>query len=70
MTEPTADPAPSTTVAPVEPVGEVARTTVAPVEPVGEVARKNIALALALVGVVILIVLGTIAVSFIYLHYD
>jgi hypothetical protein len=56
MTEPTADPAPS--------------TTVAPVEPVGEVARKNIALALALVGVVFLIALGTIAVSFIYLHYD
>src|SRR5580765_7011165 len=56
MTEPTADPAPS--------------TTVAPVEPVGEVARKNIVLALALVGVVVLIVLGTIAVSFIYLHYD
>jgi hypothetical protein len=56
MTEPRADPAPS--------------TTVAPVEPVGEVARKNIVLALALVGVVVLIVLGTIAVSFIYLHYD
>ena len=51
-----ADPAPS--------------TTVAPVEPVGEVARKNVVLALALVGVVVLIVLGTIAVSFIYLHYD
>jgi hypothetical protein len=56
MTEPTADPAPS--------------TTVAPVDPVGEVARKNVVLALALVGVVVLIVLGTIAVSFIYLHYD
>ena len=56
ITEPTADPAPS--------------TTVAPVEPVGEVARKNIVLALALVGVVVLIILGTIAVSFIYLHYD
>ena len=41
-----------------------------PVEPVGDVARKNVALALALVGVVVLIVLGTIAVSFIYLHYD
>jgi len=56
MTEPTADPAPS--------------MTVAPVEPVGKVARKNIGLALALVGVVLLIVVGTIAVSFIYLHYD
>jgi hypothetical protein len=56
MTEPAADPAPS--------------ATVAPVEPVGDVARKNVALALALVGVVVLIVLGTIAVSFIYLHYD
>ena len=57
MTEPTAEvPAPS--------------TTVAPVDPVGEVARKNVALALALVGMVLLIALGTIAVSFIYLHYD
>ncbi|HMH41448.1 MAG TPA: hypothetical protein VK532_09680 [Gaiellaceae bacterium] len=57
MTEPEAEaPAPS--------------TTVGPVEPVGEIARKNITLALALVGVVLLIVLGTIAVSFIYLHYD
>jgi hypothetical protein len=56
MTEPTADPAPS--------------TTVAPVEPVGDVARKNIALAVGLVGVVLLIIVGTIAVSFIYLHYD
>jgi hypothetical protein len=57
MTEPEAEaPAPS--------------TTVAPAEPVGEIARKNITLALGLVGVVLLIVLGTIAVSFIYLHYD
>jgi hypothetical protein len=56
MTEPRADPAPN--------------TTVAPVEPIGDVARKNVVLALALVGVVVLIVLGTIAVSFIYLHYD
>jgi hypothetical protein len=57
MTEPEAEaPAPS--------------TTVAPAEPVGEIARKNITLALALVGVVLLIVVGTIAVSFIYLHYD
>ena len=34
----------------------------APVDLSGEVARKNIVLALALVGVVVLIVLGTIAV--------
>ena len=45
-------------------------TTTGPVEPVGEVARKNVALALALVGIALLIVAGTIAVSFIYLHYD
>ena len=40
------------------------------IEPVGEVARKNVVLALALFGVVLLMVAGTIAVSFIYLHYD
>jgi hypothetical protein len=45
-------------------------TTPGPIEPVGEVARKNVALALALVGIALLIVAGTIAVSFIYLHYD
>jgi hypothetical protein len=55
-----------------EPTGEAPppSTTTGPVEPVGEVARKNVVLALALVGVVLLIVAGTIAVSFIYLHYD
>jgi len=41
-----------------------------PVEPVGEVARKNVALGLALLVTAILIIGGTIAVSFIYLHYD
>ncbi|MBA3736736.1 MAG: hypothetical protein H0W90_16360 [Actinobacteria bacterium] len=55
-----------------EPAAEAPPTGAAtgPVEPVGEVARKNVALALALVGIVLLIVVGTIAVSFIYLHYD
>jgi hypothetical protein len=55
-----------------EPTGEapLPSTTTGPVEPVGEVARKNVILALALVGVVLLIVAGTIAVSLIYLHYD
>jgi hypothetical protein len=41
-----------------------------PVEPVGEVARKNLLLGLILVGVVILVVAGTVAISLIYLHYD
>jgi hypothetical protein len=57
MTEPTLEAPPTST-----PTG--------PVEPVGEVARKNVVLALALFGVVLLMVAGTIAVSFIYLHYD
>ena len=46
------------------------RTTNLPVEPVGEVARKNFMLALALAGIVVLIVVGTVLVSLIYLQYD
>jgi hypothetical protein len=47
-----------------------ARTTNEPVEPVGEIARRNVALGLALLGVAILMVAGTIIVSLVYLHYD
>jgi hypothetical protein len=41
-----------------------------PVEPSPEVAKKNIALAVALFGLAILIAAGAIVVAFIYLHYD
>ncbi len=41
-----------------------------PVEPTGEIARKNVMLALILVGAVILVVAGTVAISLVYLHYD
>lgn len=55
-----------------EPAAETTRTRAPnePVEPTGEVARKNIMLGLMLVGVVILVVAGTVAISLIYLHYD
>jgi len=46
------------------------RTTTEPIEPTGEVARKNIVLALALVGIALLLVGGAVLVSFIYLLYD
>jgi len=41
-----------------------------PVETTPEVARKNVALALGLLGVAVLIAVGTIAVAFVYLQYD
>jgi len=41
-----------------------------PVEPTGEVARKNVVLGIALTFVALLVVLGTVLVSLIYLHYD
>ncbi|MDX6414621.1 MAG: hypothetical protein QOH23_2031 [Gaiellaceae bacterium] len=55
-----------------EPAAETTRTRAPnePVEPTGEIARKNLMLALVLVGVVILVVAGTVAISLIYLHYD
>ncbi|MDX6368816.1 MAG: hypothetical protein QOG93_318 [Gaiellaceae bacterium] len=55
-----------------EPSAETTRTRAPnePVEPTGEIARKNVMLALMLVGVVILVVVGTVAISLIYLHYD
>ena len=46
------------------------RTTSEPVEPTPEVARKNIVLALALVGIAVLIAAGAVVVSLIYLHYS
>jgi hypothetical protein len=46
------------------------RTTYEPVEPVGAVARKNIVLGLALLGIALLIVAGTVIVSLVYLQYD
>ena len=41
-----------------------------PVEPSPEVAKKNITLAVALLGLAILIAAGAIVVAFVYLHYD
>jgi hypothetical protein len=46
------------------------RTTNLPVEPVGEVARKNYMLALALASIAALMVVGTVLVALVYLHYD
>ena len=44
--------------------------SIEPVEPTGEVARKNVVLGIALTFVALVIVLGTVLVSLIYLHYD
>jgi hypothetical protein len=41
-----------------------------PMEPTPEVARRNVALALALLGLAILIAAGSIVVALVYLHYD
>jgi hypothetical protein len=46
------------------------RTTVEPVEVTPEVARKNVRLGLALFGIAILIAVGAVLVSFIYLQFD
>ncbi len=43
---------------------------ITPVEPTAEVARRNVVIALALLGLTILIAVGSIAVALIYLHYD
>jgi hypothetical protein len=43
---------------------------IAPVEPTPEVARRNVRLALALLGLAILIAAGSIVVALVYLHYD
>jgi hypothetical protein len=41
-----------------------------PVEPTAEVAQRNVRVALALVGLAVLIAAGSIIVALIYLHYD
>jgi hypothetical protein len=46
------------------------RTTVEPVEVSPEVARRNVTLGLALFGIAILIAIGAVAVSFVYLQFD
>ena len=43
---------------------------ITPVEPTPELARRNVRLALALLGLAILIAVGSIVVALIYLHYD
>jgi hypothetical protein len=55
-----------------EPLQEVAapRKTTEPVEPTPEIARRNIAFALALLGVALLIAAGSVVVALVYLHYD
>jgi hypothetical protein len=43
---------------------------ITPVEPTPEVARRNVKVAVALLGLAILIAVGSIVVALIYLHYD
>ena len=44
--------------------------SITPVEPTPEVARRNVKVAVALLGVAILIAVGSIVVALVYLHYD
>ena len=43
---------------------------ITPVEPTTEVAQRNVKVALALLGLAVLIAAGSIVVALIYLHYD
>jgi hypothetical protein len=43
---------------------------IAPVETTPEVAKRNVALAVSLLGLAILIAAGAIVVALVYLHYD
>ena len=43
---------------------------ITPVEPTPEVAQRNIRLAVGLLGLAIVIAVGSIVVALIYLHYD
>jgi hypothetical protein len=43
---------------------------ITPTEPTPEVTRRNVTLALALLGLAILIAAGSIVVALVYLHYD
>jgi hypothetical protein len=52
------------------PEAAVPRTMNEPVGPTRELARKNVALALALLGIAVLIAAGAIVVALVYLHYD
>jgi hypothetical protein len=46
------------------------RTTSEPVEVTPEIARKNVRLGWMLFGIALLIVAGTVLVSFVYLEFD
>jgi len=43
---------------------------ITPVEPTPEVATRNVTLAVSLLGLAILIAVGSIVVALVYLHYD
>ena len=43
---------------------------ITPGEPIRDVARQNVRLAVALLGLAILIAAGSIVVALVYLHYD
>jgi hypothetical protein len=43
---------------------------ITPIEATPEVTRRNVTLALALLGLAILIAAGSIVVALVYLHYD
>jgi hypothetical protein len=43
---------------------------ITPVESTPEVARRNVTLAVALLGLSILVAVGSIVVALVYLHYD
>ncbi len=43
---------------------------ITPVEPTPEVAKRNVALAVSLLGLAILIAAGAIVVALVYLQYD
>ena len=43
---------------------------ITPVEPTPEVAQRNVRIAVALLGLAIIIAAGSIVVALIYLHYD
>ena len=43
---------------------------ITPVEPTPEVARRNVTLAVSLLGLAIVIAVGSIIVALVYLHYD
>ena len=38
--------------------------------PTGDVARRNVALGLALFGIAVLMAVGAVVVSLLYLHFD